>query len=98
MFKVNNKDIRTTSVISFWCLYFTLFYSFSIFDFEQVNVSFIISKVLTQFLLTSVKKFSRGKYNQVNITSLLWVIHLVRTPIFRKTNISYDTHTYVLNE
>ena len=45
MFKVNNKNTRTTSMTLFWCFYgwfwtyFTHFSSISIVDFEQVNVS-----------------------------------------------------------
>ena len=44
MFKVNNKNSRTTSAASIWCFYcwfwtyFTAFSSASIVDFEQVNV------------------------------------------------------------
>ena len=43
MFKVNNKDIRTTLLASFWCLYcylwtyFTPCSSVSFVDFEQIN-------------------------------------------------------------
>ena len=45
MFKVDNKNTRTTSLTSFWDFYcylwthFTRFSSVSIVDFEQVNVS-----------------------------------------------------------
>ena len=43
MFKVNNKDIRTTSLTSFWCFsfiwtYFTPFSCVSILDFERLIV------------------------------------------------------------
>ena len=44
IFKVNNKDTRTTSLSSFWCLYCYLWTYFSpsssvsIVDFDQVNV------------------------------------------------------------
>ena len=44
MFKVNYEDTRTKSVTSFWCrycqliTYLTPFSSFSIVEFEQVNV------------------------------------------------------------
>ena len=47
MFKVNNKNTRTMSLMPFGCFYcwlwtcFTLFSSASIVDFEQVNVSWI---------------------------------------------------------
>ena len=38
MFKVNNKDTRTTPLASFWYLcYFTPFSTVSIVNFEQVN-------------------------------------------------------------
>ena len=43
LFKVYNKDTRTTSVTSFWCLYsepwtdFIHCYEVSIVDFEQIN-------------------------------------------------------------
>ena len=46
-FKVNNKDTRTTSLVSFWCLYcylwtyFTPCSSASIVNFEQVNASWV---------------------------------------------------------
>ena len=49
MFKVNNKDTRTTSVTSFWCLYcqfwtyFTPFFSVSIVDVQQVIVCWVFS-------------------------------------------------------
>ena len=44
MFKANYKDTRTKSMTSFWCrycqllTYLTPFSSFSIVEFEQVNV------------------------------------------------------------
>ena len=47
MFKVNDKDIRTTSMSSFWCLhyllwtYFTPFTCVSTIEFEQVNNSWV---------------------------------------------------------
>ena len=39
MFKVNNKDARTTPLVSFWYLYcyFTPFSIVSIVNFEQIN-------------------------------------------------------------
>ena len=53
MFKVNNKDTRTTPIVSFWYLYcqlwtyFTPFSGVSIVNFEQVNAGFYkISRVL----------------------------------------------------
>ena len=45
MFKVYNNDVRTTSMVLFWCLYYHLLTSFipfpnvSIGDFEQVKVA-----------------------------------------------------------
>ena len=45
MFKINNKNTRTTSLRLFWCFYcklkthFTPFSSVFIVDFEQVNVN-----------------------------------------------------------
>ena len=48
MFRVNNKNIRTTSLTSFWCVYcrlwtyfipFCTYFTPSIVDLEQVNVS-----------------------------------------------------------
>ena len=42
--KANNKDPKTTSITTFWCLYcyfwiyFTLFVSVSMADFDQVNI------------------------------------------------------------
>ena len=47
MFKVNNKDLRTMKIASFWCLNcwlwtdFTRYSSAFLFDVEQVNVDFI---------------------------------------------------------
>ena len=47
MFKVDNKNTRTTSMTSFWCFYcqlrnyFNPFSGVSIADFKQVNVSWI---------------------------------------------------------
>ena len=47
MFKVNNKDTRTTSLKSFWCLYCQLWTNFthcsgvSIADFEKVNLGWV---------------------------------------------------------
>ena len=54
MFKANNKDIVTTSLLrtSFWCLYyqlwtyFTTFSNVSIVDFEQVNASWEVIMIL----------------------------------------------------
>ena len=39
MFKVNNKNIRRTSMTTSLTAYFTPFFNVSIIDFEQVNVS-----------------------------------------------------------
>ena len=48
MFKVNNKNIRTTSLTSFWCFIvnfehssFTTFSRVPIVDFEQINISWV---------------------------------------------------------
>ena len=46
MFKVNNKDSRTTSMISCWCLYynwtyFTTFSNISVVNFEKGNVCWV---------------------------------------------------------
>ena len=42
LFKVNNKDNRSTWLASFWCLYnFTRFSSISIVDFEQVTAGLV---------------------------------------------------------
>ena len=49
LFKVNNKDTRTTSMTSFWCLYRQLWKDFtyssgvSIVDFEQVKAGWDIN-------------------------------------------------------
>ena len=51
MFKVNNKNIRMSSLTSFWCFYrllrpyFTPFFSTSVVNYEQVNVSLITINV-----------------------------------------------------
>ena len=47
MFKVNNKNTRTTSLMSWWCFYCLLWRHFTPFsiafvDFEQVNLSWVI--------------------------------------------------------
>ena len=52
MFKVNNKDTRTTPLPSFWCLYCWLWTYFtpcsvSIFNFEQVNADWVSSGFLS---------------------------------------------------
>ena len=42
LFKVNNKDNRSTWLASYWCLYnFTRFSSISIVDFEQVTAGLV---------------------------------------------------------
>ena len=42
MFKINNKDFKTTSMMSFWCFYFApilhIFSGVSTVDFEYVFV------------------------------------------------------------
>ena len=48
MFKVNNKDTRTKSLASFWCLYclgwtyFTPCFSVPFVNFKQVNAGWVI--------------------------------------------------------
>ena len=55
IFKVNNKDTRTTPLASFWCLYsklwtyFTPFSMVSIASFELVNADLENSKCFTNF-------------------------------------------------
>ena len=52
MFKVNNKDTRLTSMVSFWCrycerrTYFTPCSSVSIVNFEQVNAGWVLGSNL----------------------------------------------------
>ena len=66
MFKVNNKDTRTTSVESFWYFcsklwtYFTLFSSVSIVELDKANVSLVF--FLTKTHLIKVQN-SRAKNN-----------------------------------
>ena len=49
MFKIYNKNTRTTSLTSFWCFYcllrayFTPFSSVSIVDFEHANISWVMA-------------------------------------------------------
>ena len=56
MFKVNNKDTRTTSMTSFWCFYCELWTystpcsSVSIVNFEQVNAGWVRGLVGKQVL------------------------------------------------
>ena len=56
MFKVNNKDTRTTSMTSFWCLYcylwtyFTSCSSVSIFNFEHVIAGWVVFKKIHSLL------------------------------------------------
>ena len=51
MLKVNNKNNKTTSIMSFWCFYcqlgtyFTSFSSVCIAGFKKVNVSRILKKI-----------------------------------------------------
>ena len=51
MIKINNQNIRTTLLMTFWCLYsqlcFTTFSSISMLDFEQVNVFLVVSAKTT---------------------------------------------------
>ena len=74
MFKVNNKNIRTTSVTSFWCFfcwlltYFTPFPSVSINDLEhfycwvRCNVSFLSTYTIRQKSKSQRKeKYKRSK-------------------------------------
>ena len=64
MFKVSNKDTKTTSVsmTSFWCLYFQLCADFiycftvSVFDFEQVNTGSDILNVVVKMLKFTIEK------------------------------------------
>ena len=57
MFKVNNKDTRTTSSTSFWCLYcylwtyFTTCSSVSIVNFEQVNAGWKFCIIMDSYLV-----------------------------------------------
>ena len=70
MFKDNNKDIRTTSVTSFWCIYcwswtcFGPFCSFSIVDFEQVIAWWetIMMAQLTSFCCLHCKLWTHSLY------------------------------------
>ena len=65
MFKGNNKNTKMTSMMSFWCFYcslrtyFTPFFSVSIVDFEQVNVSW----ERINFLSGSIT--NQGKYQKI---------------------------------
>ena len=52
MFKVNNKNTKTKSMMWFWCFianfeHFSHLFSVFIVDFEQVNVRWIVSGCLT---------------------------------------------------
>ena len=40
MFKVNNKDTRTTSIVSFWCLFVV-----SVVNFEHVTAGYVALKL-----------------------------------------------------
>ena len=63
MFKANNKNTRTTSSTSFWCLYCKLWTYFTIVDFEQVNFNRETS-VLNKswWICTSRKTNSRSSH------------------------------------
>ena len=51
MFKVTNKDTRTTSLTSFWYLYYQIWIDFlhcsdvPIVDIEQVNIGWVLSGI-----------------------------------------------------
>ena len=45
MFKVNNKNTRSTSDVERCLKYFTTFSSVFVADFEQVNVSWVITTI-----------------------------------------------------
>ena len=84
MFKVNNKNTGSKLLMSFWCFYcylrtsFTPFSCVSIADFEQVNVSWVISNfdhiqhiILILFSFWSLNRwlhFRKGR----NVTKKLW--------------------------
>ena len=61
MFKVYNKNTRTTSLTSFWCFYyelwtyFTPFSSVPIVNFEQVNVSWVTATLDMVYAASKVR-------------------------------------------
>ena len=70
MFKVNNKNTRTTSIKSFWCFscyiwtYFTPFSNVSIVDFEQVNFKWVtFIKHINLLFLLQPEAYSRRTSN-----------------------------------
>ena len=76
MFKVNNKNNRTTSVTSFWFFYCLknishLFPVFSIFDFEQVNISWVaISINIVILRKKNVSNIDNLNYYQTYLVTL----------------------------
>ena len=71
MFKINNIDTRTTSAMSFWCLYHQLWTyctpisSVSIVDFKQVIVCFGTSNILNgkEYVLPTKDKRANSENN-----------------------------------
>ena len=91
MFRVNNKDTRTTSLASFWCLccllwtYFTPCSSVSIVNFEQVNADW---EATTPALLVSDLSF----YYLLGMSFLLqyvtlWTAWPTRTIVCSKASV-----------
>ena len=64
MFKVNNKNTKTTLLTSFWCfccyLWIHFMFNVSIVDFEQVNVSWVI--VAAAQIQSFKPRFTQQKY------------------------------------
>ena len=72
MFKVNNKNTKTTLLTSFWCfccyLWTHFMFNVSIVDFEQVNVSWVI--VAAAQIQSFKPRFTQQKY-----LTVIWIFN-----------------------
>ena len=73
MFIVNNKDIRTTSVTSFWCLYcylwthYKLFFNVFIVNFENASVCWVLFQQRSVFSKLLIKTVLINAKNVLNV-------------------------------
>ena len=88
MFKVDNKDTRTTPLVSFQCLYCYLWTYFTpccvyFVDFEEVNADWVSSEAsagpaLFLFIPRCAKPSGNGKMFFFGTTNMKWVTHRAR--------------------
>ena len=96
MFKVKNKDTRTTSMVSFWCLYCSLWTYFtprssvSTVNFEQVNAEWI----LPVFLLQSINYRSSAPAERFS-SKKVWIVFNLAFSII-VLQVSFVEHDFFL--